>query len=75
MTDTSTTPGESFVPIDMEPQKARSAMFANGYVPIPLDGKRPLLNGWQNITVNQKAIDGWGSRGNTGMRTAFTPVL
>jgi hypothetical protein len=67
--------GESFVPVDMEPHTARSAMFANGYEPIPLDGKRPLLNGWQNITVNQKAIDGWGSRGNTGMRTAFTPVF
>ena len=54
---------------------ARSAMFANGYVPIPLDGKRPLLNGWQNITVNQEVIVGWGSRGNTGMRTAFAPVF
>ena len=75
MTDTSTMSGESFFPIDMEPHAARSAMLANGYVPIPPDGKKPILNGWQNMTVNQQTIDGWGSKGNTGMRTAFTPVF
>ena len=75
MTDTSATPSESFAPVDMEPHAARSAMLANGYVPIPLDGKKPILNGWQNMTVNQQTIDGWGSKGNTGMRTAFTPVF
>ena len=75
MRDTSATPSESFAPVDMEPHAARSAMLANGYVPIPLDGKKPILNGWQNMTVNQQTIDGWGSKGNTGMRTAFTPVF
>lgn len=75
MRDTSATPSEFFAPVDMEPHAARSAMLANGYVPIPLDGKKPILNGWQNITVNQQTIDGWGSKGNTGMRTAFTPVF
>ena len=75
MRDTSATPSEFFAPVDMEPHAARSAMLANGYVPIPLDGKKPILNGWQNMTVNQQTIDGWGSKGNTGMRTAFTPVF
>jgi AAA domain/Bifunctional DNA primase/polymerase, N-terminal len=75
MTDTSATPSESFAPVEMEPHAARSAMLANGYVPIPLDGKKPILNGWQNMTVNQQTIDGWHSKGNTGMRTAFTPVF
>jgi hypothetical protein len=42
MRDTSATPSEPFAPVDMEPHAARSAMLANGYVPIPLDGKKPV---------------------------------
>ena len=42
MRATSATPSESFAPVDMEPHAARSAMLANGYVPIPLDGKKPV---------------------------------
>jgi AAA domain/Bifunctional DNA primase/polymerase, N-terminal len=72
MTNQTTTP---FSSIDEPPCEVRSKMFANGYVPIPLDGKKPILSAWQSMAVNQQTIDGWGSRGNTGMRTAFTPVF
>ena len=64
MTDTSTTPSEVFLPVDGEPLEVRSAMLANGYVPIPLSGKRPLLPGWPEVTVNEQSFGNgaaWGS--------------
>ena len=51
-------------------------MLANGYEPIPLNGKAPTLNGWQRITINEEVVRAWAGMGpNTGTRTANTPVL
>jgi hypothetical protein len=80
-TDISTTqltppPTDRFDPIGIEPLEARLAMLANGYEPIPLNGKAPTLNSWQRITINEEVVRGWAGMGpNTGMRTANTPVL
>jgi AAA domain len=63
-------------PIELSPRAVRKAMFDNGYVPIPLRGKAAFLQQWQNITVNEAVIDGWGDLYlNTGMRTSFTAVF
>ena len=51
-------------------------MLANGYVPIPLDGKKPMLNNWQNTLASKDILEKWANIGpNTGMLTRHTPVL
>jgi len=60
----------------MTPLEVRLAMIANGYNPTPLDGKRPLLNGWQNLVATKMLAQQWGNSGpNTGMLTKDTPVV
>src|SRR6185312_8545176 len=67
---------DGFDPIGMTPLEVRLAMIANGYNPMPLDGKRPLLNGWQNLVATEMLAQQWGNSGpNTGMLTKDTPVL
>jgi hypothetical protein len=80
--DLSTTPSEhsrltdGYDPIGIEPLEVRLAMLANGYEPIPLNGKRPLLNSWQQIPLSEDVARGWGGMGpNTGMRTTSAPAL
>jgi hypothetical protein len=58
----------------------RIRMFHNGYHPLPLRGKRPFREGWQNgFTLNDDFISDWEKHfpdaGNTGVLTAFTPFL
>src|SRR5262245_26269461 len=79
---TSTMPSERsrmtdrFDAIGMTPYEIRLAMLANGYTPIPLDGKKPMLNNWQHTVAGKEVVDRWGNAGpNTGMLTAATPVL
>ena len=50
-------------------------MLANGYVPIPLSGKKPTLAGWPNMTVNEERFVVGSHGANTGVRTTFTPVF
>jgi AAA domain/Bifunctional DNA primase/polymerase, N-terminal len=51
-------------------------MVAHGYNPTPINGKRPLLDGWQNIVATPDVVNRWGNVGpNTGMVTRDTPVL
>lgn len=67
---------DSFDPIGMTPLEVRLAMIANGYNPTPLDGKKPLLNGWQNLVATEILARQWGNVGpNTGALTKDTPVL
>jgi hypothetical protein len=67
---------DGFDPIGMTPLEVRLAMIANGYNPTPLDGKRPLLNGWQNLVATGLLAQQWGNIGpNTSMLTRDTPVL
>src|SRR5262249_26794676 len=58
---------------------ARQALLKNGYEPIPLNGKRPVLDAWQNshptlndITIWETAFPG---AGNTGVLTRFVPAV
>jgi hypothetical protein len=82
MSTSTTTPNEhsrltdGYDPIGMTPYEVRLAMLANGYTPIPLDGKKPMLNNWQNTVAAKEVVERWGNAGpNTGMLTAATPVL
>jgi hypothetical protein len=57
----------------------RLAMLEGGYLPIPVNGKRPLLNGWQNIIADPEIIRGWererpNDRG-TGSLTKIMPTI
>ena len=77
-----TTPSEhsrltdGYDPIGMTPYEIRLAVLANGYTPIPLDGKKPTLNNWQNTVASKEVVGRWGNVGpNTGMLTATAPVL
>jgi hypothetical protein len=67
---------DRFDPIGATPLEIRLAMLANGYTPIPINGKRPILDGWQNTQPLKEVIDRWGNAGpRTGMLTKTTPVL
>jgi hypothetical protein len=67
---------DGYDPIGMTPYEIRLAMLANGYTPIPLDGKKPTLNNWQNTVASKDVVGRWGNVGpNTGMLTATAPVL
>jgi Bifunctional DNA primase/polymerase, N-terminal len=69
-------PIPKFDPIELGPLEARLAMLANGYEPIPVAGKRPLIDFWQSRAVNEEVVRTWDGMGpNTGMRTARTPVF
>jgi AAA domain/Bifunctional DNA primase/polymerase, N-terminal len=75
-TKLSGTPTDSYDPIGMTPLEVRLAMVAHGYNPTPINGKRPLLDGWQNIVATPDVVNRWGNVGpNTGMVTRDTPVL
>ena len=42
----------------------------------PVQGKRPLLLNWQNLSPNEEMIDGWGEQGdNTGALCKRTAAL
>jgi RecA-family ATPase len=76
--DTSTlaTPTDRYDPIGMGPLETRQAMLANGYEPLPLAGKAPVLNSWQFTAINEEAVLSWNNMGpNTGMRAARAPAL
>jgi RecA-family ATPase len=58
----------------------RLAMLANGYAPLPVVGKRPPLNGWPTIAIDETSIRSWedssswpqGTPLSTGARTGET---
>jgi hypothetical protein len=57
----------------------RIAIRDHGYLPIPLNGKRPLLKEWQNINADDATIRSWPrqrpSDTNTGALTKTMPVI
>ena len=56
--------------------EVRKALLHNGHLPIPVQGKRPLLQNWQNLSPNEEMIDGWGDTGNnTGVLCKRTAAL
>jgi hypothetical protein len=58
----------------MTQREIRKALLQNGHLPIPVQGKRPLLLNWQNLSPNEEMIDGWGEQGdNTGFSASAPP--
>jgi hypothetical protein len=63
----------------MDLAELRQQLLRNGYDPLPLSGKAPPMNGWQNKHANRDEIDLWSTMyagcGNTGILTARVPTL
>ena len=58
----------------------RLAMLASGYVIIPVIGKKPPLEGWQNVkSASREVLEAWErdypAASNTGILTRFTPTF
>jgi hypothetical protein len=66
-------------PVDY-PAELREQLRCRGYAPLPLNGKRPPMEGWQQKSnVNPEEIALWSKLyphcGNTGVLTRLTPTL
>jgi Bifunctional DNA primase/polymerase, N-terminal len=56
----------------------RLALLTNGYLPIPVTGKRCILEGWTTITPTEVVIHDWArdrAEQGTGVLTRTTPAL
>jgi hypothetical protein len=57
----------------------RKRLLQAGYLPIPTEGKKPPIAGWQNIVALEGDIDGWfhqyPAAFNTGILTRTTPAV
>ena len=76
-TSTTATPQtDHYDPIGMAPLETRRAIYRNGFEPLQLIGKAPMLPGWQSVAINEMVIDDWANTGpNTGIRTARAPAI
>ncbi|NGN44339.1 DNA primase [Mesorhizobium sp. CGMCC 1.15528] len=59
--------------LDPTPTEIRLSLIENGYLPIPVDGKRPRIAGWSSIKATPASVTAW-ERGhadhqNTGVLT------
>ena len=58
---------------------ARKRLLQAGYLPIPTEGKKPPIAGWQNLVAGEGDIDRWFSQYpqamNTGILTRITPAV
>ena len=64
----------------LTPTARRLKLLANGYAPLPIEGKRPPLKDWQKKTdTNAAEIELWEKvypqATNTGILTQLTPTL
>ena len=64
----------------MTPAEVRLTLHRAGFTPLPVVGKRPIIDGWQKHTdVTAHEIDRWTracpAAGNTGILTRLAPVL
>jgi hypothetical protein len=67
---------DSYDPIGLTQFESRIAAVENGYNVTPLNGKKPMLNNWQNTVATKEMVERWGETGTgTGMLTATTPVF
>jgi len=48
----------------MTQREIRKALYRNGHIPTPVSGKRPILNDWPRLAVDEGVIDDWGEAGN-----------
>ena len=62
-----------------EAEAQRLQLLANGYVPVPCNGKVPVITNWQNGRPSEGEIGQWKEfcKGatNTGVTTAYTPTV
>ena len=57
-------------------QREIQALLRNGHLPIPVQGKRPFLQNWQNFRPDEEMIARWGDQGdNTGVLCKRTAAL
>jgi hypothetical protein len=58
---------------ELSPSDIRYSLLANGYKPIPVNGKRPQIKGWQQLSPTRASIDAWerghSDHANTGILT------
>jgi len=60
----------------MTQREIRKALLHNGHLPIPVQGKRPLLSNWQNLSPDEEMVDDWGETGDgTGLLCKRTAAL
>ena len=57
----------------------RKRLLQAGYLPIPTEGKKPSIPGWQTLVATEGDIDGWfhqyPAAFNTGILTRTTPAV
>jgi hypothetical protein len=57
----------------------RKHLLQAGYLPIPTEGKKPSIPGWQTLVATEGDIDGWFHQYpaalNTGILTRTTPAV
>jgi hypothetical protein len=57
----------------------RKRLLKAGYLPIPTEGKKPPIVGWQNLVADEGDIDSWfhqyPAAFNTGVLTHATPAV
>src|SRR6516225_8708927 len=49
--------------IPMTQREIRHALYRNGHIPTPVNGKNAFLNNWTRLVVNEAVIDSWGEMG------------
>ena len=58
----------------MHQREIRLALLRNGHLPIPVQGKRPLLQNWQNLDPDEEMIARWAIMGITQECFAGAPL-
>jgi hypothetical protein len=57
----------------------RKRLLATGYAPLPVNGKAPPFQGWQDITATNKIIETWETKypdaASTGILTVSVPTI
>jgi RecA-family ATPase len=57
----------------------RKGLLLAGYLPLPTEGKKPPIAGWQNLVPDEGEIDSWfhqyPAAFNTGVLTRTTPAV
>ena len=57
----------------------RKLLLKAGYAPLPVNGKAPPFNGWQNIAATNKIIETWETKypdaASTGILTETVPAI
>jgi len=72
-------PGFFWWGVTMNSTEVRHAMYQHGFAIIPVIGKNPAIEEWQNISANTDTINLWPglypSHKNTGILTKYTPAI